>query len=81
MKAEKLFQRLLTGSRTISFTDFEKVLRSFGFVLDRTSGSHHIYKKSGVQENINIQEVKGKAKPYQIGQFLDLVKKYNLQQE
>jgi hypothetical protein len=28
---------------------------------------------------LNLQEVRGKAKPYQIRQFLRLVEKYNLE--
>jgi hypothetical protein len=31
-----------------------------------------------VAEPINIQEVRGKAKPYQIRQFLKLIERYNL---
>jgi hypothetical protein len=32
-----------------------------------------------VAELVNLQEVAGKAKPYQIGQFLRLVERYNLE--
>jgi hypothetical protein len=32
-------------------------------------------------ENINLQEVDGKAKPYQIRQFLRLIERYNLRLE
>ena len=43
-KPDKLYQQLLTSiSRTISFRDFEKLLRAFGFELDRTVGSHRQY--------------------------------------
>lgn len=31
-----------------------------------------------VQELVNLQDVRGKAKPYQIRQFLRLVERYNL---
>jgi len=30
---------------------------------------------------INLQEVDGKVKPYQLNQFLTLIEKYNLQME
>jgi len=43
------------------------------------NGSHHIYIHTDVQELVNIQNVKGKAKPYRIRQFLSLIEKYNLQ--
>jgi predicted RNA binding protein YcfA (HicA-like mRNA interferase family) len=44
----------------------------------RTSGSHHIFSHPDVAELVNLQDVKGEAKPYQIRQFLRLVEKYNL---
>jgi len=43
-KPGKLYQRLLSSSsRSISFRDFERLLRAFGFELDRTVGSHRQY--------------------------------------
>jgi HicA-like toxin of HicAB toxin-antitoxin system len=57
-----------------------KLAESFGFRLSRSSGSHHIFAHPAVKELLNLQEVKGKAKPYQIGQFLKLVEKYDLMQ-
>lgn len=47
-------------------------------MLLRVSGSHHLFGRSGVIELINVQNVGGKAKPYQIRQFLKIVEKYNL---
>jgi hypothetical protein len=51
---------------------------AFGLKLSRTSWSHHIYSRDGVPELVNLQEVDGKAKPYQVRQFLKLVERYNL---
>jgi len=36
---------------------------------------------SGVTEIVNIQNDNGKAKPYQVKQFLSLIEKYNLNLE
>jgi hypothetical protein len=44
-------------------------------------GSHHIFEHAAMAENINLQEVDGKAKPYQIRQFLRLIERYNLRLE
>lgn len=52
-----------------------------GFALARTAGSHHIFSHPGLAELINIQEVDGEAKPYQVRQFLRLVERYNLKLE
>ena len=46
--------------------------------LSRVSGSHHIFTHPQVRELINLQEVNGQAKPYQIRQFLQLVERYSL---
>jgi len=50
----------------------------FGFRFRGGSGSHRIYVKDGVREMLNFQNVKGKAKSYQVKQFLKVVDKYKL---
>ena len=44
-------------------------------------GSHHIFVQSDVPELVNLQNVKGQAKPYQMRQFLKLVEKHDLKLE
>jgi hypothetical protein len=44
-------------------------------------GSHHIFVHASVPELVNLQEVDGKAKPYQVRQFLKLTEEYNLRLE
>ena len=63
------------------FKILESVLKHLVFKLDRTQGSHHIYVHSDLPEMLNIQNVKGKAKPYQIKQFLDILERNNLEFE
>lgn len=81
MNKRKLLQKLLSGSRNIRFSEATTVADGFGFKLDRIKGSHHIYVHRDVPELINLQDVKGKAKPYQVKQLLQIVEKYNLQME
>jgi predicted RNA binding protein YcfA (HicA-like mRNA interferase family) len=81
MNRHKLLRKILTSPNNIQFTEMVNLLAGFGFVLSRTSGSHHIFECPGVPELVNIQNVKGQAKPYQIRQFLKLVEKHNLQLE
>jgi predicted RNA binding protein YcfA (HicA-like mRNA interferase family) len=50
----------------------------FGFRLSRTAGSHHIFVRPDIPELVNLQNVKGQAKPYQVRQFLKLVERHNL---
>ena len=80
-KRQKLFQRLLNNSNNFAFDDLVSVVESFGFNLVRINGSHHIFQHPALSEQINLQNHKGKAKPYQISQFLRLVEIYNLSLE
>ena len=81
MKKRKLVKKLLSGSKNIRFTEIARCAEAFGFHLDRINGSHHIYVHPDVPELINLQNVGGKAKPYQVKQLLNLIERYNLQFE
>ncbi len=82
MNRRKLLKKLLEGStKNVSFEEIVDLVVAFGFHLARTSGSHHIFTSPAVRELVNLQEVKGEAKPYQIRQFLRLVERYNLRLE
>ena len=52
-----------------------------GFRFRGGKGSHRIYVRDGVREMLNFQCVKGKAKPYQVKQFLRVVENYKLLEE
>lgn len=79
MNPKKLLRKLIENSKNVSFHDMVILLESFGFRLARVSGSHHIFIHSEIRELVNIQNVNGQVKPYQIKQFLRMVEKYNLQ--
>lgn len=79
MKPEKVLVKILAGSKHIRFKDFTGLVEAYGFHLDRTSGSHHIFTHSQVPELVNLQDAKGEIKPYQVKQFLKLVERYSLQ--
>ncbi len=82
MNSRKLLVKLLAGHfQNVRFGDFQELLEDFGFYLSRVSGSHHIYTHEGIHDIINIQNVKGQAKPYQIRQALKLVELHNLSLE
>ncbi len=81
MKKLKLLQRLLINQKNVKFNDAVSCAEAFGFRLDRINGSHHIFVHDKISELVNLQNVKGKAKSYQIKQLLQLVEKYNLQIE
>ncbi len=79
MKRKQLLRRLARGNlQNVSFADFCRLVEGFGFQLLRVSGSHHIFGRPDCQEFVNLQDVGGQAKPYQIRQFLRLVERYNI---
>lgn len=79
MNKRRLLRKALSGSRNIRFDELVALVEAFGFRLVRVSGSHHIFEHPGVPELVNLQDWKGKAKPYQIRQVLELVEQHNLQ--
>jgi hypothetical protein len=62
----KLLARILSGSRNIRFSERVLLVEAFGFRLVRVSGSHHIFSHAGVPELVNLQDVGGEVKPYQM---------------
>ncbi len=81
MNKRKILQKALQGSKNIRFSDMVRLVEAFGFRLSRVRGSHHIFVHPDLAELLNLQEVDGKAKPYQIRQFLRLIERYNVRME
>jgi predicted RNA binding protein YcfA (HicA-like mRNA interferase family) len=78
----RLLVRLADGAvQNVAFVDMINLIKGFGFTLARMNGSHYVFSRDDIPELINIQNVGGQAKPYQIRQFLHLVEKYNLKLE
>lgn len=80
MNPKRLWERIQQGHvHNIDFADFCRLIEAFGFGLDRQEGSHRIYVRDAVVERVNVQPMKdGSAKHYQVRQFRDLVKEYDL---
>jgi hypothetical protein len=81
-KFDKLRLKILQGSSdaNISFADLCELLRRLGFE-ERIKGSHHIFRKEGVEEKPNLQSDGAKAKPYQVRQVRAILVKYHLSGE
>lgn len=78
MKKDKLVNKILNNPKNVSFSDAVKCAELFGFKLDRINGGHHIFIHPEIENLLNLQNVKGNAKPYQIKQLIDLIEKNNL---
>ena len=82
MNRRLLLNRLTRGAlQNVAFGDMLHLMAGFGFTVVRVKGSHHLLAHSGVPELVNLQEVRGEAKPYQIRQALRLIERYNLELE
>lgn len=81
-KKEKILKKLLSGTSdaNIPFDDLCELLRNMGFDL-RIKGSHHIFRKEGIEEKINLQRDQRHAKPYQVKQVRNVILKYKLMLE
>lgn len=78
-KHDKIMEKILRGvsDANIAFEDIRGMLLYMGFD-ERVRGSHHVYRKEGIEEKINIQRAGNKAKPYQVRQVREILLKYNL---
>ena len=78
-KFEKLILQILSGTSdaNIEFRELCQLLKHLGFD-QRIKGSHHIFRKYGIEEKINLQKEGNKAKPYQVKQVRAVILKYKL---
>jgi len=81
-KYEELQLRILQGKSdaNINFDELRHFLQWLGFE-ERTRGSHHIFRRHGVRELINLQREGSKAKVYQVRQVRQVVVRYGLEGE
>ena len=78
----RLLQSILSrrSDANIRFSDLRGLLRNLGFA-ERIRGSHHIFRKSGVVERLNLQRDDGHAKPYQVRQVRRVILKYKMEED
>jgi hypothetical protein len=77
---DKILRRVLSGQadQNVRFADLVGLLVRLDF-REHIEGSHIVYRMAGVREIIDLQPLKdGKAKPYQVKQVPDIVRKYGL---
>jgi virulence-associated protein VapD len=74
---DRIIRRVLGGhsDANLAFDDLSALLRHLGFE-ERVQGSHHVFRKAGIEEKINLQETGGQAKPYQMRQIRAILTRY-----
>ena len=77
---DRLRQRILSGraDANIRFDTLRLFLLRLGFV-ERVRGSHHVFRKEGVRERLNLQRDGNHAKPYQVRQVRQVILRYQLE--
>jgi hypothetical protein len=78
-KHKKLIEKILLGKSdsNINFQELVNLLIFLGFEM-RIRGSHHIFRKSGIETKLNFQKDGNNAKSYQIRQLRLLFREYQL---
>ena len=78
-KYDRLVAQILSGASdaNIAFADLVHLMHRLGFE-ERIRGSHHVFRMPGVEEKINLQKDRSKAKPYQVRQVRGVILKYKL---
>ena len=81
-KYDKLISQILRGlsDANIEFDDLCHLLKHLGFEV-RTRDSHHVFRRQGVAEKINLQRQGSKAKAYQVKQVREVIRKHRLARE
>lgn len=78
---QKILEKMRAEPANIGFSDLKKVCETY-FGKPRQGGSSHaIYKTPWPGDpRVNIQNAKGKAKPYQVRQVLQAIEKLESKQ-
>ncbi|MEH2139988.1 type II toxin-antitoxin system HicA family toxin [Nostoc sp.] len=76
---DKLLEKIISGTSDtdIPFAQLWQLLYTLGFD-ERIRGDHRIFVKADVEEILNLQQKRGKAKSYQIKQIRAVIIKYKL---
>jgi hypothetical protein len=81
-RRRKLYDKIVSGrsDANIPFEQTVNMLTHLDFA-ERIKGSHHVFVREGIEEIINLQDVGGECKPYQVKQMRAVFLKYNLREE
>lgn len=62
----------------LRFHEFKALMESFGFKLASMNRLHNIFVHPQINELVNVQNVNGAVKPFQVRQIINLVQRYHL---
>lgn len=68
---DKLLQKARNSPSGLRFEEARQLAECLGSTFVRSRGSHFYYKAPGVLQPINLQNVNGKAKAYEVKKMLN----------
>jgi len=71
MQRRKLLERLKNNPQGATFDDIRRLLSQEGFELDRVTGSHHIFKRSGITFVIPVH--RNRVKRVYVKRLIELI--------
>lgn len=74
-KREKLLAKLKNNPHNVTFDQVRKLLPEQNFVLDRVSGSHHVFKREQVTFVIPVH--KNQVKAVYVRRVIEIIKEEN----
>jgi hypothetical protein len=82
VKIDKLFSKIVAGRTTnVPFSDLVTLVSALGFEEVGGRGSHRVFVCPQIPELLNLQQVAGQAKPYQVRQVAAVIRRYDLKLE
>jgi predicted RNA binding protein YcfA (HicA-like mRNA interferase family) len=79
-KREKRLQRIKQNPKNVSFDDLRALLEDYGFVLERSSGSHHSFKaEMGGESVLFVVPYRRPVKPIYVKEALMLIEEIEAQ--
>ncbi len=72
-RVRNFYEKALRKPGSLKFREICALAEGVGFRLDRIRGSHHVFVHYSPKTLLNLQKVKGRAKPYQVKQLLALI--------
>ena len=73
-KREKLLDRLKQSPHNVTFADIRKLLESEAFVLDRVTGSHHIFRKADIVFVVPVHQ--NRVKAVYVKRVIEIIEEY-----
>lgn len=74
-KREKLLQRIRVSPNNVTFADVRKLLEAEDFLLDRITGSHHVFRKADIVFVVPVHQ--NRVKAVYVKRVIEIIEEYD----